>query len=181
VEQGGNEILQSRQAEVSGLRWHFKASANSAHSALPPIVLVHGLGVSSRYMMRTAERLATSRSVYVPDLPGFGQSDKPVSPLHIAEMAEALAEWMRMVGIDRAILLANSIGCQIVVDLALRYPAFVERMILISPTVDPRARSVVRQFLRLLLDVPREPLSLLPIVLSDYNSENFRLRDAGQD
>lgn len=118
--------------------------------------------------MRTAERLESSRSVYVPDLPGFGESDKPTSALHIAEMADALAEWMSAVEIHSAVLLANSIGCQIVVDLALRYPALVERMILVSPTVDPRARSVFRQFLRLLLDVPREPLSLLPIVISDY-------------
>lgn len=166
--QGGNEILESRRAEVCGLGWHFKASANLSYSTLPPIVLIHGLGVSSRYMIPTAERLATSRPVYAPDLPGFGQSEKPESALHIAEMADGLAEWMRAVKIDRAVLLANSIGCQIAVDLAVRYPALVERMILISPTVDPLARSVFRQFLRLLLDVPREPLSLLPIVLSDY-------------
>lgn len=166
--QGGNEILESKQAKVSGLRWHFKVSTTPLHSTLLPIVLIHGLGVSSRYMIPTAERLAAQRSVYAPDLPGFGESDKPQSALHIAEMADALMEWMRAVEVKRAVLLANSIGCQIAVDLALRYPELVERMILVSPTVDPRARGVFRQFLRLLLDVPREPMSLFPIVLGDY-------------
>jgi pimeloyl-ACP methyl ester carboxylesterase len=119
-------------------------------------------------MLPTAERLAAQHTVYAPDLPGFGGSDKPQGALHIAEMADALAEWMSAIEIERAHLLANSIGCQIVVDLALRFPELVERMILVSPTVDPSARSVFRQFLRLLLDVPYEPFSLMPIVLTDY-------------
>ena len=119
-------------------------------------------------MLPTAERLVAQRTVYVPDLPGFGESEKPQGALHIAEMADALAEWMSAIEIERAHLLANSIGCQIVVDLALRFPELVERVVLVSPTVDPSARSVFRQFLRLLLDVPYEPFSLMPIVLTDY-------------
>lgn len=166
--QGGNEILESRWTKVSGLRWHFRVCAEESRPASLPVILIHGLGVSSRYMLPTAERLAPGYSVYAPDIPGFGQSDKPPGALHVAEMADALSEWMRAVGIERANLLANSIGCQVIVDLALRYPALVERLILVSPTVDPNARSVFRQFLRLLLDVPREPLSLIPIVVTDY-------------
>jgi 2-hydroxy-6-oxonona-2,4-dienedioate hydrolase len=153
---------------VSGLLWHFKVSAAPLQSTLLPIILIHGLGVSNRYLIPTAERLATQRTIYAPDLPGFGESDKPQSALHIAEMSDALAEWMSALEIERAVLLANSIGCQIVVDLAARRFELVERMVLVSPTVDPRARSVFRQFLRLLLDVPREPLSLMPIVFTDY-------------
>ena len=46
-------------------------------TGLLPIVLVHGLSVSSRYMVPVARRLAPHRDVYAPDLPGFaagGQS-----------------------------------------------------------------------------------------------------------
>jgi pimeloyl-ACP methyl ester carboxylesterase len=119
-------------------------------------------------MIPLAERLASHRRIYALDLPGFGKSSKPRRPLNITELADALAGWMRENRLDGAGLLANSIGCQVVVDLALRRPELVERMILVSPTVDRQARTVFRQFFRLLLDVPREPLRLPFIALVDY-------------
>ncbi len=39
-----------------------------------PVVLVHGLGVSSRYMLPTLALLAPRYRVFAPDLPGFGHS-----------------------------------------------------------------------------------------------------------
>src|ERR671910_2246631 len=43
----------------------------------PPVVLVHGLVVSSRYMVPTLKRLAAYHRVYAPELPGFGEGEKP--------------------------------------------------------------------------------------------------------
>lgn len=119
-------------------------------------------------MIPLARRLASHRRVYAPDLPGFGRSDKPRRPLNIRELTDALAGWMRENELDGATLLANSIGCQIVVELAILCPELVGRIILVSPTVDQQARTVSRQFFRLLLDVPREPLMLPFIALLDY-------------
>ena len=164
----GGEILQSRWVEVCGRRVHYRASINSPNDEEFPVVLVHGLGVSSRYMIPTAVHLAPHRQVYAPDLPGFGRSQGRGHALNIEELADALYGWMEAVGIPRAVLLGNSIGCQVVVDLALRRPAAVERIVLVSPTVDTEARTVFRSFARLLLDVPRERLSLPFIALLDY-------------
>jgi 2-hydroxy-6-oxonona-2,4-dienedioate hydrolase len=119
-------------------------------------------------MVPTAKRLAPHRTIYAPDLPGFGRSKKPPRPLNITELADALARWMELLAIDRAVLLANSIGCQIVVDLALRRPELVAQLVLVSPTVDKKSRTAFRSFLRLLLDVPHERLSLAFIALLDY-------------
>ena len=164
----GSEILQSRWAKVCGRRVHYRASINSPNDESFPVVLVHGLGVSSRYMIPTAVRLAPHRQVYAPDLPGVGRSEKRERALNVTELADALFGWMEEVGIPRAVLLGNSIGCQVVVDLALRRPSAVERIVLVSPTVDAGARTVFRSFSRLLLDVPRERLSLAFIALLDY-------------
>jgi pimeloyl-ACP methyl ester carboxylesterase len=150
------EPLESRWINVGDRLFHYRAPVNPAGRNLPPIILVHGLGVSSRYMIPTAERLAPHRTVYAPDLPGFGRSSKPAHTLNLTELADALAAWMEQLGIDRAVLLGNSIGCQIVVDLGLRRPELVEQLVLVSPTVDKRARTAFRSFARLLLDVPRE-------------------------
>jgi pimeloyl-ACP methyl ester carboxylesterase len=163
-----SESLKSMWTKVGDLLLHSRVSVNSSNAFLPPIILIHGLGVSSRYMIPLAEQLAPHFTVYALDLPGFGRSHKPPRVLNITELADALAGWMRENKLERARLLANSIGCQIIVDLALRRPEMVERIILVSPTVDQEARTVRQQFFRLLLDIPREPLSLSFIAIVDY-------------
>jgi pimeloyl-ACP methyl ester carboxylesterase len=152
---------------------HYRASINLSNKHLPPVILVHGLGVSSRYMMPTARRLAPHRTVYAPDLPGFGRSKRPPRALNLTELSDVLIRWMELLAVDRAVLVANSIGCQIIVDLALHRPEMVERLVLVSPTVDREARTVFRSFLRLLLDVPRERVSLGFIALLDYLRAGF--------
>jgi 2-hydroxy-6-oxonona-2,4-dienedioate hydrolase len=88
--------------------------------------------------------------------------------LNLAEQAEMLAVWMSANEIPRAVLLANSIGCQVVVNLALNRPEIVEQLILVSPMGDPRSRSIFKQYLHLFLDILREPFSLTLIALVDY-------------
>lgn len=158
----------STWTEIDGLKMHARVSALGAVEKSSAIVLVHGLGVSSCYMEPIANRLAADHAVFVPDLPGFGKSDKPSHILNLQELADSIASWMRAVGLERAVLLGNSLGCQVIVHFALRYPDAIERAILVGATIDPRARSLIRQVGRGLLDLLGEPWSLLPILLSDY-------------
>lgn len=135
----------------------------------PTFVLIHGLLISSRYMIPTAERLGVNYPVLVPDLPGFGKSSDPRHVMTLAELADALVQWMDQLNLERPIFLGNSLGCQVLTDLALRYPARVDRLILTGPTLDPHARTLLRQFLRLLADWPRERLSLsFPLLLDIF-------------
>lgn len=134
----------------------------------PPIVLVHGLGVSGRYLLPTARALAGDFRVVVPDLPGFGQSVRPPRPLLLTELSAFLDRFGEAAGIGRATFLANSFGCQIVTHLAATRPDRVERLLLVGPTVDDSARDPVRQAWRLLVDAAREPSHLVRIVAADY-------------
>ena len=138
------------------------------------MVLVHGMVVSSRYMLPTAERLAPLCNVYAVDLPGYGKSAKPARVLSLAELADALAAWMQAAGLESAHLVGNSFGCQIIAEFALRPPARIERLVLQGPTVDPSARSLWRQFLRLAQNSSREPKSLGFISLADYWAAGLR-------
>ena len=131
-------------------------------------MLVHGLGVSGRYLVPTAERLASFCTVYVPDLPGFGRSARPDRALDIPELADSLAAWMQTSGISTACLLGNSLGCQYILDLALRYPELVSRAVLVGPTVNPQARTLFGQVSRGLVDLLGEPLSYWPLLTKDY-------------
>jgi pimeloyl-ACP methyl ester carboxylesterase len=109
-----------------------------------PIVLVHGIGASSRSLMPIIHALGEEREVYAPDLPGFGLSDFPTHPLDVPGLAEALRRWMLDNEIVSAAVVAVSSGCQVAVDLAARYPELVEALVLYGPTIDPAGRDPLR-------------------------------------
>jgi len=160
--------LHSFWATIGGLRAHARISANPAPPGLAPIVMVHGLSVSSRYMVPTALRLAPQRRIYAPDLPGFGKSEHPGAVLDIPALADALDGWIEYLGIGPAVLLGNSMGCQIIADLAVRHPGRIERAVLIGPTVDRHGRTLLEQARRLIVNIPREPLSSVLTQGRDY-------------
>jgi 2-hydroxy-6-oxonona-2,4-dienedioate hydrolase len=164
--------------DVGVVRMHARVSTTTVGRDAPAIVLVHGIGVSGRYLLPTAVRLATMNRVYVPDLPGFGLSSKPARILDVAGLADALAAWMRAIELPGATLLGNSFGCQIIAELGIRLPALVERVVLQGLTMDPRARTIPRQLLRWALNSPFEPraltTSLGAVVRQDYRDAGVR-------
>lgn len=153
---------------VGGRRWYARVSVDAAPAGSPPVVLVHGLGVSSRYMVPTARCLGPRFPTLVPDLPGFGWSEQPERTLDVPDLADALAGWMGARELPPAVLLANSLGCQVAVDLALRHPDLVGWLILAGPTGDPAVRSLPRYAWRLLRDVPRESPTMVLGEVWDY-------------
>lgn len=154
-EERSRQELRSLWTEVDGRRYHARVPVEQAPEG-PDVVLVHGYGVSSRNMVPTAEALAAHCRVYAPDLPGHGLSYKPQVTLDLPGLAEALAEWMTAIGLQRSCLLGNSYGSQICVELAVRDPDRVERLILQAPTVDPKARTLPRQLARRVVSGWRE-------------------------
>lgn len=159
--------LAERWVTINGLRCYARLAAPPV-AVMPPIVLVHGLGVSSRYLLPIARRLAQRSPVVVPDLPGHGRSDHPPAPLDVAGLADALLAWLDALALRRVVLLGNSLGCQTVVELAVRCPERVLATVLTGPTGDPRVHSLARWLGRLLRDLPREPFSLIPLQALAY-------------
>jgi pimeloyl-ACP methyl ester carboxylesterase len=129
----------------------------------PPVVLVHGLGISGTYMLPLARSLATTCSVFVPDLPGEGRSGQPSGPWSISAMADALGAWQDTVGIHEPLVVANSMGCQVVTELAVRRPGRLGSLVLIGPTVDPSRRGARHKLFAAFRDSLHEPVSLLAI------------------
>ncbi|HEX7309852.1 MAG TPA: alpha/beta hydrolase [Gaiellaceae bacterium] len=128
---------------------------------------MHGLGVSGRYMLPLAQSLASSFAVFVPDLPGYGRSQRPPAPLGISELADALAGWLDAAGLERPALMTNSMGCQVVTQLAVRRPERTGPLVLVGPTVDPQRRRSSRTLLAGLRETWREPAGLVAIAARD--------------
>jgi 2-hydroxy-6-oxonona-2,4-dienedioate hydrolase len=160
--------LASRWVTANGWRMHAQVATDVPPGTGLPVVLIHGLSVSSRSLRPTAARLAADRRVYAPDLPGFGVSEPPPEALTIRDLADTLAAWMRAMHLEQAALLGHSFGCQVMAELALRHPTCLARAIFVAPTIEPAGRTARRQLVRLLRDACREPPALLPLVLRDY-------------
>ena len=104
--------FQSRWQTVRGIDIHDRASLSGAN-VTPPLVLVHGLAVSHRYLMPLAARRAGHHPVQVVDLPGFGLSSDPGRVLDVAQHADHLAAWLEAAGLPPVTVLGNSFGCQV--------------------------------------------------------------------
>jgi 2-hydroxy-6-oxonona-2,4-dienedioate hydrolase len=165
--------MKSEWTETCGGRIH-SLTFSQDHGSLPVVVLVHGLVISSQYMIPTAQQLTHDYHVEAPDLPGYGKSYKPTKILNLYGLAGALAEWMTARGIKKAHFVGNSFGCQILAEFALQHSEKINRLVLQGPTVDPAARSLGRQMLRLVINSRREHPGLGRITRADYRAAGVR-------
>lgn len=156
-----------------------RAGAVAIHSvrwagAARRVVLVHGMVVAGRSMFALAAELAGSGcEVWVPDLPGFGVSDKPRRPLDVEETADVLAEWMEALHLEGCTVVGNSFGTQIAAALAERHPVRAAHLVLVGPTIDERWRRLVPRSWR---RRPARP----PISAADLVDRRRRFRRAVQ-
>jgi pimeloyl-ACP methyl ester carboxylesterase len=161
---------------IDGCRWRARvALAPRARRGQPPVVLVHGFGISSSYFVPLAKRLAPHFDVYVPDLPGHGKSATPPRPLDVPALGAALHAWLDANSIARACIIANSMGCQVTAELATRSRDVSTRLVMIGPTLDREARTLWRVLPRFMAGGRHERLSMAALLLRDYARMHVRL------
>jgi len=155
---------------VAGARMRGRVNdrARDDPGAAPHVVLVHGLGMATNYLEPTMRALADRLAASALDLPGFGGSRARRRHLSLAELADALVEWMRARGIRAPILLAQSHGCQVVVEAVARNPECASSLVLNAPTMLAGSRTMHAQLWHVVQDTPREPFALVPHVARDY-------------
>ncbi len=97
-------------------------------------LLLHGRNFSGFYWERTIAFLAhAGYRVIVPDQIGFGKSSKPDIGLSFHQLARNTHQLLDTLGVERAVVIAHSMGCMLGVRFALMYPQQVERLVLESP------------------------------------------------
>lgn len=99
----------------------------------PLLFLVHGLGGSCHDFLAMAPDLARDFTLLIPDLPGFGYSDKPDLPYGPSLFAQVMAQLAVQLTISRAHWLGHSMGGQIVFRLALERPELVRSLVAVCP------------------------------------------------
>jgi pimeloyl-ACP methyl ester carboxylesterase len=119
----------SNFTDVGGYRIHYYALGSADG---PIVVLVHGLGGRSEDWEKLAPFLAKAGyRVYLPDLPGFGQSEKPEDfSYSVSDEAKIVAGFFDALGLKQVDLGGWSMGGWIVQLVAAQHPERVRRLML---------------------------------------------------
>jgi pimeloyl-ACP methyl ester carboxylesterase len=133
---------------------------HGGHGA-PPVVFVHGLGSAGYLEWRfNLPVIARSHRVFAPDLPGFGRSEQPAGGYGIPLFAGVIEEYLRMHRL-RPVLVGASMGGRVAIEVALRQPERVRKLVLVNAL--GVARPTVQPFYPLML-VPRVGEAVLGVV-----------------
>jgi pimeloyl-ACP methyl ester carboxylesterase len=152
---------------VDGLPVYHRFCVDAGEDA-DAIVHVHGFGISGTYLEPAAALLAPNFRTFVPDLPGMGRSIRPEHGLDLPGLAKALMAYCDAVGVARPILVGNSLGSPVIIEVATAFPDRIQRAVLISPAGGPNNQPLGRAVGQMVMDGFREPPSILPIAMRDY-------------
>lgn len=134
----------------------------------PPVVLIHGLGLSAGVWTPHLTRLSNAGyHALAPDLPGFGQSPGPLTGLSIPATADWLLRLADAIDLERAAWVGHSVSTQQVMRLAAAAPERAAALVLAAPT--GRARwHALRQPFGLAATTFQEPPRLVAGVAKRY-------------
>jgi len=113
-----------------------RLSILSAGAGAKTLICAHGLGGTKASFLPTVAALAESYRVVALDLPGFGESDKPIAaPYDAPHFARAVFDLMDALDLDEAHLVGNSMGGRVAIEAGLMDPDRVSCLVLLSPAL----------------------------------------------
>ena len=122
------------------LRFHRVRTPLGALSAVeagegPPLVLLHGLGGTKLSFLPTIAALGDRFRLVALDMPGFGDSDKPLGSYDPPFMARRIRAALDELGLERTHLLGHSLGGRVALEVGFEYPERIERLVLMTPSL----------------------------------------------
>lgn len=140
----------------------------------PPLVLVHGFGADKDNFTRVAKGLTPHYTVYAIDLPGFGESSKPLEARYgIREQTERLGQIMDALKLRSAHLGGSSMGGWIIAAFSVLYPERADSLWLLAAAGTATAeeselRRVYRETgeLKLVAETPEDFATIMDMVFA---------------
>jgi len=160
----------TRDVAARGARIRFAEAGRG-----PPLVLVHDYLASRVAWDDVLPRLSERFRVIVPDLPGFGESEKP-SPSRYRYgfdgFSESLVDLLAALGLGRVSVCGHAMGGAVALTLAASHAHIVDKLVLVNPLVYPPRPDALSR-------IAGVPL-LGPLVFKQlYGRALFRARFAG--
>jgi pimeloyl-ACP methyl ester carboxylesterase len=114
-------------APVNDLNMYYEV-----HGEGPPLVLLHGAYLTAEMMGPLATGLARIRQVIVPELQAHGRTADVDRPLTYEQMGDDVADLIRELGLERPDVVGYSMGGAAALQLAIRHPEAVRRLVVAS-------------------------------------------------
>jgi pimeloyl-ACP methyl ester carboxylesterase len=122
------KVLHSGMLKLGSLRVHHMHGGRGT-----PVLFIHGLGSSGYMEWRfNLESAAGRHRVYAPDLPGFGRSEKPRARYSVPYFTRFIERYMDDRGLRSAAVVGASLGGRIALELALKHPKRVRKLVLVN-------------------------------------------------
>ena len=121
--------LHRREAAIPGFRLAYLDGGQGE-----PLLLLHGIGADKYSFLMVAAILRRHYRVIIPDLPGFGESDKPAQGNYeVARQIERLQAFLGALGIEQLHIGGHSMGGLIAGAYAAAHPSQVQSVWLLGP------------------------------------------------
>jgi 4,5:9,10-diseco-3-hydroxy-5,9,17-trioxoandrosta-1(10),2-diene-4-oate hydrolase len=124
IEEQFADVIEEQRVAVDGVVGQVLTGGEG-----PPVVLLHGDGDSPAVWQRVFPALTREHRVFAPGLPGHSDTDKPQIDYSREYMTDFMSRFLDALGIDRCVLIGNSLGGQVAIHLTLaepeRFPALV--------------------------------------------------------
>src|SRR3954468_6403844 len=117
----------SGYAPVNGLRMYYEI-----HGDGQPLVVVHGSFMTIELMGGLVPGLAQTRQVIAVELQGHGHTANIDRPFSYEQLADDVAAVMEHLGVEQADVVGHSIGADTALQVAIRHPDRVRKLVPIS-------------------------------------------------
>ena len=119
-----------KTAEVDNNKIRYLEEGSSENTLL----LLHGLGASAERWEYVIPHFARKFRVIVPDLIGFGYSDKPMADYTIEYFSEFISKFVDKIGIKELNIVGSSLGGQIAAEYTVNHNENIRKLVLVSPS-----------------------------------------------
>src|SRR5688572_18063407 len=143
------------RAKVNGMQMYYEVSGSG-----DPLIVLHGAYMNIPTMGAIIPRLAKTHRVYAVELQGHGRTTDIDRPITYPNMADDVAAFMDAVGLPKADVFGYSMGAIVGLQLAIRHPAKVNKLVAASVAYDlegwqPAFKDVIPQMtVEMILQMP---------------------------
>lgn len=140
------------------------------------VLLFPGIGCTTPVVRWFLSQLRAVGDASVIPLPGYSLPGDKFTDFTPEALAASALSALDITDADSAplLLIGHSAGCQVAGEFAAQVAPSQVRLVLIGPTIDPRARGWLRLAVRWARTAVREPMSLAPVLARSYRTVGLR-------
>ena len=142
----GTKPSRSGHLPINGLRLYHEVYGELGKSKVSPLLLIPGAFMATDSMTSWVSAFADERTVIVFDQHGHGRTPDALRKISYEQFADDAAALLRALNVERADVMGYSQGGGVALQLALRHPTLVNKLVSLSATYrqDGWYRSVLR-------------------------------------